>query len=194
MRLTSEWDVAVQRRALKLVARLSSVGWIQRTVDHWVESAPLYSSTQALREVVADATTLLYGRRSVAQMSEDRAEIVGDVAHDEAGQRVTRRLRPSPEINASRRKEFIDSKRIIRKYAQTRGRTIVIRVFGKFPLSEQAERFFELAGQVIGEAGFRLNFSFRQPHRTLQDLRLVSAHVHSEADQSLPAIPASNYP
>ncbi len=44
------------------------------------------------------------------------------------------------------------------------GRKIVINIFGKFPLSEQATRFLQLASEASERAGFRLRFELKQPN------------------------------
>jgi hypothetical protein len=59
--------------------------------------------------------------------------------------------------------EFIESGQIYAKVPQAVGRKIVIQVMGKFPLSEEASRFYRLAGKAIEEYGHSLRFSQPQP-------------------------------
>jgi hypothetical protein len=54
--------------------------------------------------------------------------------------------------------EFIESGQIYAKVPQAAGRKIVIRVMGKFPLSDEAKKFYRLAGKAIEDAGFSLRF------------------------------------
>ncbi len=58
------------------------------------------------------------------------------------------------KINAYLR--FIESVEIYDRFPQLKGKKIVINVANKFPFSEQADRFFKLASDVITKAGFRL--------------------------------------
>jgi hypothetical protein len=57
--------------------------------------------------------------------------------------------------------EFIESGQIYVKFPQAAGRKIVIQVMGKFPLSEEASKFYRLAGKAIEGYGYSLRF--RQP-------------------------------
>jgi hypothetical protein len=54
---------------------------------------------------------------------------------------------------------FIESGEIYQKIPQAVGRSIVIQVVGKYPLSEEANKFYRLAGGVIEDAGFSLRFT-----------------------------------
>jgi hypothetical protein len=53
---------------------------------------------------------------------------------------------------------FIEGGQIHRDIPETVGRPVVINLVGKFPLSEEATRFFRLASQAIHSAGFSLRF------------------------------------
>jgi hypothetical protein len=53
---------------------------------------------------------------------------------------------------------FVESGEIYETAPATKGRSIVILIFGKFPLSDQAEKFVELAGGAIKDAGVSLRF------------------------------------
>src|SRR5258708_3935929 len=53
---------------------------------------------------------------------------------------------------------FIESGEIYSKLPKAIGRRIVIEVTGKFPLSEEASKFYRLAGKAIKDAGFSLRF------------------------------------
>jgi hypothetical protein len=57
--------------------------------------------------------------------------------------------------------EFLESGKIYAKIPEAIGRKIVIRVFGKFPLSEVAQKFYRLAGKVVEDLGYSLTFEFR---------------------------------
>jgi len=54
--------------------------------------------------------------------------------------------------------EFIESGQIYVKFPQAAGRKIVIQVMGKFPLSEEASKFYRLAGNAIEGYGYTLRF------------------------------------
>ncbi len=53
---------------------------------------------------------------------------------------------------------FIESGEIYRKLPQAVGRNIVIEVVGKYPLSDEAKKFYRIAGKIIEAAGFSLRF------------------------------------
>jgi len=53
---------------------------------------------------------------------------------------------------------FIESGEVFQKVPAAQGRSIVINLVGKFPLSQKAETFVGLAKAAIGGAGFRLQF------------------------------------
>ena len=55
--------------------------------------------------------------------------------------------------------EFIESGQIYAKIPQAVGRKIVIQVMGKYPLSEEAGKFYRLAGKAIESYGYSLRFS-----------------------------------
>lgn len=59
---------------------------------------------------------------------------------------------------------FIESGEVFEKVPDARGRSIVINVVGKFPLSQKAASFFEKARAAIEGAGFRLQFSLMRPN------------------------------
>lgn len=52
--------------------------------------------------------------------------------------------------------EFVENGQLYKHYPQVKGRNVVISLVSKFPLSEQAVSFFELASAAIAEAGVRL--------------------------------------
>jgi len=56
--------------------------------------------------------------------------------------------------------EFIESGQLYDRYPRAKGRNVVLQVACKFPLSEQANRFVELASAAIAQAGFRLEIAF----------------------------------
>jgi hypothetical protein len=53
---------------------------------------------------------------------------------------------------------FIESGEIYAKIPKAVGRKIVIEVAGKFPLSDEAMKFYSLAGEAIKAASFSLRF------------------------------------
>jgi hypothetical protein len=53
---------------------------------------------------------------------------------------------------------FVESGELVREFPNLRGRSVVINLIGKFPLSQQAETFIRKAGEAIRDAGFRLQF------------------------------------
>ena len=53
---------------------------------------------------------------------------------------------------------FIESGELIDEFPHLKGRSVVINLVGKFPLSEQAELFIGKASEAIRDAGFRLQF------------------------------------
>jgi hypothetical protein len=53
---------------------------------------------------------------------------------------------------------FIEGGQMYRQIPETMGRRIVINLVGKFPLSEEASKFFRLASQAVHDAGFSLRF------------------------------------
>jgi hypothetical protein len=57
---------------------------------------------------------------------------------------------------------FIESGEIYTKVPKAFGRKTVIEVMGKFPLSEEARKFYRLAGKAIADAGFSLRFELSE--------------------------------
>ena len=53
---------------------------------------------------------------------------------------------------------FVEGGQMYRQIPETMGRRVVINLVGKFPLSEEATKFFGLASQEIHQAGFFLHF------------------------------------
>jgi hypothetical protein len=54
--------------------------------------------------------------------------------------------------------EFIESGQIYAKFPQAAGRKIVIQVVGKYPLSEEASKFYRLARGTVEGYGYSLRF------------------------------------
>ena len=54
--------------------------------------------------------------------------------------------------------QFIESGEMVKKFPQVKGRSAVISVVGKFPLSAEAIAFFENAKTAVRDAGFSLEF------------------------------------
>jgi hypothetical protein len=59
---------------------------------------------------------------------------------------------------------FIESGEVFEKVPAAKGRSIVINVVGKFPLSQKAETFFGMARAFIEGVGYRLQFTHMRPH------------------------------
>lgn len=59
---------------------------------------------------------------------------------------------------------FIESGEVFRKVPDAKGRRIVINLVGKFPLSQNANSFFEQARVAIERSGFRFDFSLMRPN------------------------------
>jgi hypothetical protein len=57
--------------------------------------------------------------------------------------------------------EFIESGLVHTEIPRAVGNKIIIEVVGKFPLSEEAKKFYRLAGKVIEDLGYSLHF--KQP-------------------------------
>ena len=58
---------------------------------------------------------------------------------------------------------FIESGEIYAKLPKAIGKKIVILVMGKFSLSEEASKFYRLAGGATKDAGFLLRFEHSKP-------------------------------
>jgi len=59
---------------------------------------------------------------------------------------------------------FIESGEVYRKLPEAKGRSIVVNLVGKFPLSQNGDHFFKKAQAAIEGAGFRLQFTLMQPN------------------------------
>ncbi len=59
---------------------------------------------------------------------------------------------------------FIESGQLDRQFPHLKGREVVIKLFSKYPLSDQAKTFYRLASGAISGAGFRLEFELVPPH------------------------------
>ena len=59
--------------------------------------------------------------------------------------------------------EFVESGQLYAKYPRAAGKKIIFYVIGKFPLSEEASKFYRLAGKAIQDAGFSLQFMHLKP-------------------------------
>ncbi len=56
---------------------------------------------------------------------------------------------------------FIESGEIFESYPAARGRALVIRVLGKYPLTRDAAKFYSVAGEAVARAGCSLEFEDR---------------------------------
>ena len=59
---------------------------------------------------------------------------------------------------------FIESGEVLETIPEASDRDVVINLVGKFPLSPEADAFFQIARAAIEEAGFRLQFTLLQPN------------------------------
>jgi hypothetical protein len=58
---------------------------------------------------------------------------------------------------------FVESGQLYAKYPRAIGKKIIFYVMGKFPLSEEASKFYRLAGNAVQNAGFSLQFVHYKP-------------------------------
>jgi len=59
---------------------------------------------------------------------------------------------------------FIESGELHQKHPETDGRAIVMQIVGKFPMSNQAQIFFQRASAAIQAAGLELRFKLFDPN------------------------------
>jgi len=59
---------------------------------------------------------------------------------------------------------FIESGELFQKYPETSERPVIIQITSKFPMSKNAEIFFEKAVGAIHNAGFKLMFRLLHPN------------------------------
>jgi hypothetical protein len=59
--------------------------------------------------------------------------------------------------------EFIESGQVYAQVPQAAGKKISIQVMGKFPLSDEARKFYDVAGKAIEDLGLSLRFELREP-------------------------------
>ncbi len=59
---------------------------------------------------------------------------------------------------------FIESGEVLKKVPAAEGRSIVINLVGKFPLSQKADSFFGKAQAAVEGAGLWLQFSLMRPN------------------------------
>jgi uncharacterized protein YjaG (DUF416 family) len=64
--------------------------------------------------------------------------------------------------------EFIEGGHLYDKFPRARGRRIVVQVFGKFPLSVEAKKFYDLASTTFGDLGYSLHFRYRPELRWIK--------------------------
>lgn len=57
---------------------------------------------------------------------------------------------------------FVESGEMVERFPQYSGKKVVIRVIGKYPLSDQAKEFYKLASKVAESGGFRLEFKLSE--------------------------------
>jgi hypothetical protein len=59
--------------------------------------------------------------------------------------------------------EFVESGQLYAKYPHTRGKKIVFEVMGKFALSEEARKFYQIVGKAVQDYGCSLQFVHYKP-------------------------------
>jgi hypothetical protein len=59
--------------------------------------------------------------------------------------------------------EFVESGQLYAKYPRAVGKKIIFDVIGKFPLSDEARKFYRLAGKAIQDCGYSLQFMHHRP-------------------------------
>ena len=52
----------------------------------------------------------------------------------------------------------IESGEVFQKFPDGRGKNISINVYGKYPLSDAAAKFYEFTSKTVGDAGYQLQF------------------------------------
>jgi hypothetical protein len=58
---------------------------------------------------------------------------------------------------------FIESRQLYAEYPRAVGKKIVLYVMAKFPLSDEARKFYQLAGKAIQDCGCSLQFVHYKP-------------------------------
>ncbi len=53
---------------------------------------------------------------------------------------------------------FIESGQLYQEYPSAKGKKIIIRIIGKYPLNSEAEKFYKISSGIVAEAGFELRF------------------------------------
>ncbi len=53
---------------------------------------------------------------------------------------------------------FIESGQLYEEYPSAKGKRLIIRVIGKYPLSEEAKKFYKKSSEIVAKAGFELRF------------------------------------
>jgi hypothetical protein len=59
--------------------------------------------------------------------------------------------------------EFVESGQLYANYPHANGKRIIFYVVGKFPLSDEASKLYQLAGKAIEEYGYVLQFVHHKP-------------------------------
>jgi hypothetical protein len=63
--------------------------------------------------------------------------------------------------------EFVESGQLYIKHPRAIGKKIIFYVVGKFPLSEEASKFYRLARKAIQDYGYSLQFVHHTPGQTI---------------------------
>ena len=63
--------------------------------------------------------------------------------------------------------EFVESGQLYAKYPRAIGKRVIFYVVAKFPLSDEASKFYRLAGKAIQDYGYSLRFVHHKPGETI---------------------------
>jgi hypothetical protein len=108
-------------------------------------------------------------------MSVDQEEVVDAIADDKDSDKVLMFIMDhlpwdkSVEQHAHKLREkingylsFVESGELVRSRPSAKDRKVAIRVIGKYPLNETAEKFYKLAAEKLSEVGFELKFDLTE--------------------------------
>jgi hypothetical protein len=59
--------------------------------------------------------------------------------------------------------EFVESGQLYAEYPRAAGKRVIFYVMAKFPLSDEASKFYQLAGKAIQDCGCSLQFVHHKP-------------------------------
>jgi hypothetical protein len=61
--------------------------------------------------------------------------------------------------------EFVESGQLYAEYPRAAGKRVIFYVMAKFPLSDEARKFYQLAGKAIQDCGCSLQFVHCKPEK-----------------------------